>query len=125
MSARSLAPIALAAALVAATPARAAEFSISFRWCSGSPVTTLSGVPKGTATLVAELVDFQAPNYDHGGGKVAYTGRKSLACGAFPRYRGPSPPAPQVHTYQWTVKALAVDGSVLATAAATRRFPEK
>lgn len=115
----------LASVLAGTDPADAAGFSISFRWCSGSPVTTLVGVPKGTATLVAELVDFQAPNYDHGGGKLAYTGQKSLPCGAFPHYRSPSPPAQQVHTYEWTVRALSADGGELAVAKATRPFPEK
>ena len=107
-----------------ATPAAAEDFSISFRWCSGSSEIALKGVPKGTVTLDARMSDLWVPSFDHGGGKVAFKGQKSIPCGAIPNYRGPNPPPPQVHDYKWTVEALDAGGSVLATATATRKFPE-
>lgn len=102
----------------------ALAFSASFRWCSGSPAFSLNGVPKGTTRLDFEMTDLQVPSYRHGGGRVAYTGQKSIPCNALSSYVGPSPPPPQVHTYEFEIKALGGDGSVLGTAKARRKFPE-
>lgn len=110
---------------VGAAPAAAADFAIAFKWCGRSSEITLSGVPKGTKTLAAEMTDRWVPSYDHGGGKIAYGGQKTIPCGAISNFRGPSPPPPQIHDYTWTVKALDAAGTVLATAQATRKFPEK
>lgn len=110
---------------LAPTSVRAEGFSISFRWCSGSSEIKLAGVPKGTATLDARMVDLWVRGYDHGGGTLAYKGQKSIPCGAISNFRGPAPPAGQVHDYRWTVRALGADGHELATAEATRKFPEK
>jgi phosphatidylethanolamine-binding protein (PEBP) family uncharacterized protein len=79
----------------------------------------LSGVPAGTVKLDIRMVDLNAPDYPHGGGKIAYGGN-SLPYGAF-RYQGPCPPAP--HTYQFTVKALDAKGKTLDKATARKRFP--
>ena len=124
MSPRTLS-LALASALLIATSSAADAFSISFRWCSGSSAITLNGVPKGTATLEARMVDLWVRGYDHGGGRIAYTGGKSIPCGAISNFRPPSPPVGQVHDYEWTVRALAADGRELGVATATRKFPEK
>ena len=99
-------------------------FSASFRWCSGSPAFSLRGVPKGTARLDFEMTDLQVPSYRHGGGRVAYSGQKSVPCGALGSYVGPSPLPPQVHTYEFEIKAIGADGSTLGTAKARRKFPE-
>lgn len=99
-------------------------FRIAFKWCSGSPQFTLSGVPKGTAKLNFRMVDFQAPAYPHGGGEIAYSNQKTIACGAMnSTYTGPSPPRGP-HTYEWTVKAIGTDGGTLGEAKAQRKFPE-
>ena len=114
-------------ALLVACPASAADMSVSFRWCdTRSPDFALANVPKGTTQLELRMVDLFVPAYPHGGGKLAFKGEKSIACGAIRSgFEGPSPPPPQVHEYQWTVKALDVTGKVLATAAASRKYPER
>jgi hypothetical protein len=63
--------------------ADASAFSMNFRWCgSGSPVFSLSGVPKGTTTLQFHMVDLDVPGYNHGGGpshiKVSHQYRVAL-----------------------------------------------
>jgi len=105
----------------------ARAFSVSFLWCSdpGSPNFTLTDVPPGTVTLQFQMVDLDRPSFHHGGGTVGYRGQPEVPCGAFATgYVGPSPPPGEIHTYQFTVKAMAPDGAVLATTTARRRFPE-
>ena len=105
------------------TPAFA--LSASFRWCSGSPEFNISGVPAGTVKLDLHMMDLMAPSYHHGGGVVAYTGQKQIPCGALnSTFEGPNPPAPQIHTYRWTIKALDASGKVLGETTAERKFPE-
>jgi len=123
-----LAAIGLASVLgLSPQMATAADFHISFKWCSGSPETQLANVPKGTATLEFGMVDLMAQGYRHGGGKIKYNGQKKIPCGGLSSntYEGPSPPPPQIHEYVWTVKALDASGAVLATAKASRKFPER
>jgi len=82
-------------------------------------------VPQGTATLQFAMTDLNVPSFHHGGGTVAYSGQAAVPCGAFSSgFTGPSPPAGQVHTYQFTVKALGPSGAVLATTTTRRKFPE-
>lgn len=114
----------LAGLILASAGGEASAFTASFRWCSGSPAFTLNAVPKGTQTLKFNMVDQQAPSYRHGGGTVKYTGQRSVACGELSSFVGPSPPPPQVHTYEFTIQAVGSDGSVLGTAKARRKFPE-
>jgi hypothetical protein len=119
--------ILLAAALVCGFVTTAqAGMSVSVDWgptkkCfdSKSPPMTLAGVPAGTVKLDIRMSDLDAPDFSHGGGKVAYSGA-SLPYGAF-SYRGPCPPSP--HTYQFTVKALDAAGKTIGTAKARKRFP--
>ena len=112
------------ASLSANSPAMA--MTASFKWCSGSPAFKIGKVPKGTAKLSFKMIDLQVPNYPHGGGEVAYAGQAAIPCGALKgSFEGPSPPPPQVHTYQWTIKALDKSGAVLATATTSQKFPVK
>ncbi len=91
-------------------------FSASFAWCSGSPSFTLTDVPQGTARLQFAMTDLNVPSFHHGGGTIAYRGQTAVPCGAFSSgFIGPSPPAGQVHTYQFSIKALGPSGAVLAT----------
>lgn len=120
--------VALAGAALIAAGTAASAMGLSFDWADTkkcfdpkSPPFTLSGVPKETKKLRFRMVDFQAPNYNHGGGTIKYTGTNKIARGAF-RYKGPCPPSGS-HTYQWTVEALGDGGKVLATAKAKRKFP--
>jgi phosphatidylethanolamine-binding protein (PEBP) family uncharacterized protein len=111
-------------ALLLATPS-AFAFSASFAWCSGSPSFTLTDVPQGTAKLQFAMTDLNVPSFHHGGGTVAYSGQAAVSCGAFSSgFTGPSPPPGQVHTYEFTVKALGSNGAVLATTTTQRKFPE-
>ncbi len=90
--------------------------------------------PDGLMKLAAELGQFgdddnerlrskrpgQAPR-----GTGRRSGQTAVPCGAFSfGFTGPSPPAGQVHTYQFSVKALGPNGAVLATTATRRRFPK-
>jgi phosphatidylethanolamine-binding protein (PEBP) family uncharacterized protein len=104
-----------------------AEMAVSFEWgptkkCfdSKSPPIQIGGVPEGTRELAINMVDLDALGFNHGGGKVSYSGQKSLPYGAF-QYRGPCPPSR--HTYEFTVKALDAKGKTLATAKARKPFP--
>lgn len=114
----------LALLLAGGSPLAAADFAIAFKWCGASSRIDLTAVPNGTVRLRAEMVDLWVRGYDHGGGTLPWKGEKAIPCGAISNFRGPSPPSGQVHDYRWTVQALAADGTVLATAEATRKFPE-
>jgi phosphatidylethanolamine-binding protein (PEBP) family uncharacterized protein len=107
------------------TTSGAFAFSASFAWCSGSPSFALTDVPQRTARLQFAMTDLNVPSFHHGGGTVAYGGQAAVPCGAFSSgFTGPSPPPGQVHTYEFTVKALGPNGAVLATTTTQRKFPE-
>lgn len=123
---RGLATLAgVALALTLGAPG-ALAFSASFAWCSGSsPSFTLDGVPQGTTSLQFAMIDLNKPSFHHGGGTIGYRGATQVPCGAFASsFVGPSPPPGEVHTYQFTIKALGAGGAVLATATARRKYPE-
>ncbi|MGQ3215774.1 phospholipid-binding protein [Shinella sp.] len=111
-----------------ATATSASDLKVSFDWgptkkCfdSKSPPFALSGVPEGTVKLDIRMKDLNAIDYMHGGGKVAYSGQKSLPYGAF-RYKGPCPPSGK-HKYRFTIKALDAKGKEIGQATATKLFP--
>ncbi len=107
------------------TTSGAVALSASFAWCAGSPSFALTDVPQGTAKLQFAMTDLNVPSFHHGGGTVAYHGQPAVPCGAFASgFTGPSPPPGQVHTYQFSIKALGPSGAVLATSTARRKFPE-
>ncbi len=125
---------ALALALLAGAPQMASAFSISFTWaglksCTNgnpnrvkNPAFRLGKVPAGTKYIRFRLVDKDAPNYNHGGGLVAYTGQKVVAPGAF-KYKSPCPPSGR-HTYVWTAVAKkSKNGGKIAIAKAARKYP--
>jgi len=100
-------------------------FSASFSWCSGSPRFALTDVPQGTTKLQFAMTDLNKPSFHHGGGSVDYSGQAEVPCGAFAKgFVGPSPPPGEVHTYEFTIKALGANGAPLATTTARRKFPE-
>ena len=110
-----------------------AEFSLSFNWgnlkkCNtgnpnrvANPNFSLKGVPAGTAELRFKMKDLDVPSYNHGGGKVKYSGGGKVASGAF-KYASPCPPGGR-HTYEWTVQARDKKGKKLGTAKARRKYP--
>ena len=100
-------------------------FSASFTWCAGSPRFTLQEIPAGTTQLQFAMTNLNKPSFHHGGGTVDYRGQAEVPCGAFAKgFVGPSPPPGEVHTYEFTVKALGTNGASLATTTARRKFPE-
>jgi phosphatidylethanolamine-binding protein (PEBP) family uncharacterized protein len=120
----------LAALALAVSTPHALAFSASFHWCAGSPGFEFKDVPADTAKLSFAMTDLNVPGFHHGGGTVAYAGATrsgiSVPCGAFATsFIGPSPPPGQIHTYQFTIKALDANGAVLATTTARRKFPER
>lgn len=108
--------------------AKLPNMPVSFNWCDPSPSFTVGNVPPTTKTLSFRMVDKQVPSYQHGGGSIAFTGKGSqtIPCGSLTggNYRGPTPPPPQVHDYEWTVTALDANGTAVAAGRATRKFPE-
>ena len=100
-------------------------FSASFAWCAGSPRFSLQDVPTGATQLQFAMTDLNKPSFHHGGGTVDYHGQAEVPCGAFAKgFVSPSPPPGEVHTYEFTVKALGANGAPLATTTVRRKFPE-
>jgi len=127
--ARHLAALSFAALALVLSASGAFAFSVSFAWCQGSPDGSpnfqLGGVPAGTVTLQFAMKDLDKPGFHHGGGTVGYRGQPEVPCDAFATgFVGPSPPPGEVHTYEFTIQALAPDGKLLGTTTARRRFPE-
>jgi phosphatidylethanolamine-binding protein (PEBP) family uncharacterized protein len=119
------------------TPVIAAEFAVSFEWgdiplcTSGQPNSVpnprfvLSNVPEGTKFIQFTMTDLDAPNYNHGGGTIEYTGNNTIEPGAF-TYLSPCPPS-GTHRYQWTATAKEKTGlfsGSLGMAKATKSYPE-
>jgi phosphatidylethanolamine-binding protein (PEBP) family uncharacterized protein len=104
----------------------ALAFSAAFAWCpDGSPNFQLTDVPPGTTMLQFAMTDLDRPGFRHGGGSVGYRGQPEVPCGAFSTgFIGPSPPQGEVHTYEFTVKALGSNGAMLATTTVRRKFPQ-
>jgi len=123
---RRIVTAAAATALVLLLSATGAwAFSASFAWCAGSPRFSLQDVPAGTAQLQFAMTDLNKPSFHHGGGTVDYRGQAEVPCGAFAKsFVSPSPPLGEVHTYEFTVKALGANGAPLATTTVRRKFPE-
>ncbi|WP_376800587.1 YbhB/YbcL family Raf kinase inhibitor-like protein [Candidatus Raskinella chloraquaticus] len=109
--------------LAASLPAHAMTASV--RWCSGSPEFKISGAPKGASMLNLQMSDLDYPSYNHAGGVLPFA--TLVKCGALSSspYRGPSPPAGQVHTYRWTIEALDASGKVLEKVVVDKKFPEQ
>ncbi|ARE41867.1 hypothetical protein RGUI_3726 [Rhodovulum sp. P5] len=127
-----LLPLSLAALTLSAGLAHA-EMTLSFAWgatpaCNtgraktvGNPEFVLKGVPAGTTSVDFRMKDLDAPQYNHGGGRLKITKSGRVPAGTF-TYKGPCPPR-GAHRYVWT--ATARNGNkVLARATARRKFPE-
>lgn len=88
----------------------------------GNPRFVISDVPGGTTRVRLELVDLDAPGYDHGGATLQLAGDAAVPEGLF-TYRSPCPPSGS-HTYEWRAQALDGSGNILARDAVRRRYPE-
>ena len=114
-------------------PVGADDFEITFEWgdipkCTTgrpnkveNPVFTLSNVPKGTVEIHFKMKDRDVPTYNHGGGKVDYTGTDVIEPGAF-KYKSPCPPSGK-HTYEWIATAIDANGGKLGKAKARKKYP--
>jgi phosphatidylethanolamine-binding protein (PEBP) family uncharacterized protein len=67
--------------------------------------------------------DHDAPNFNHGGGTVAFSGKGGVSQGAV-SYVPPCPPG-GAHLYIWTIDALDQSGKKLASTEARGTFPPK
>lgn len=97
----------------------AAKLGVSYQWtkedqCSKvSPEISVAGIPPGTKQLKASLHDLDVPSWDHGGGMVAYSGQSVIGEGELKYgYNGPCPPS-GTHTYQFKVKAIDDEGTII------------
>jgi hypothetical protein len=111
----------------------AGEFGLEFEWgnlkkCNSgrpntvsNPIFKLTNVPEGTKILQFRMTDKQSP-FNHGGGKVEYTGQDTIEPGAF-KYKSPCPPG-VVHTYVWTVTAKNEKKKKIGKTTAQRKYPE-
>jgi len=107
----------------------AVELSVDFAWqasdrCSSqSPAIRVQNIPAATKTLQVKLKDRDVPNWNHGGGTVAYDGSGLIPAGALKNgYNGPCPPSGS-HRYQFMVKAIDAAGVIVGTGQQTRNFP--
>jgi len=126
--------IATLTVLLFSSASGANEFSFTFDWgdikkCTtgnpnrvANPIFTLVNVPEGTTEIKFRLTDLDVRSYNHGGGKVEYTGENVIQPGAF-KYKSPCPPNGQ-HTYQWKASLKDADGNKLGTAKAEKIYPE-
>ncbi len=123
--------------LFLATSSIAADFTINFDWAdlklctSGQPNTVqnpkfvLSNVPEGTKYIIFRMTDLDVPSYDHGGGKIEYTGQEVIESGAF-KYQSPCPPNGS-HRYEWKAYAKNKKGmfaKTLGTAKTVKQYPQ-
>ena len=107
------------AACQSAAPEPVPPVSLSADWGStrrcfetASPNFTVGSVPPGTVKLGFRMKDLDLPQFNHGGGVVAFSGQTTIPMGAF-SYKGPCPQL-KAHTYRWTVDAVDPQGNVLA-----------
>ena len=117
--------LALALAFLAASPAAAMMASFSWKGiprCSGvSPAFSISDAPKGTVSLRFSMRDYDAPNFQHGGSTIAWSGGR-VPQGAI-SYIGPCPPGAETHRYIWKVEALDASGEVLTAITSSAAYP--
>lgn len=107
----------------------AVDLKVKFSWkktkkCSNySPKILVSNIPKGTKSFNVKLKDFDAPDWNHGGGTVPFKGSGIIKAGALKSgYNGPCPPSGS-HRYQFTVHVIDKDGVIIGIGKAVRKFP--
>ena len=99
------------------------SFDKQHKCSSSSPAIKVSNVPAGTKTFKVTLVDIDVPAWNHGGGSVANDGSGVIPEGALTSgYNGPCPPSGS-HTYQFTVKAINAEGTIIGIGDKSQRFP--
>ncbi len=92
-----------------------ADVSEMHRCSRISPEIEVADAPAMTVTYDVILEDLVDPNRVHGGGMWPADESGTIPSGALTRfYMGPCPPGEDPRHYQYTVKALDAQGSVLA-----------
>ena len=124
-----VAALALAGCVSEKVSPNAVTLDVDFSWektarCSNvSPVIRVGGFPKGTVSFKVRLVDLDVPSWNHGGGTVASDGSGVIPAGALKAgYNGPCPPS-GTHSYQFIVKALDAEGTVIGQGKRAQDFP--
>ncbi len=107
----------------------AVDLTVDFAWqpsdrCSRrSPEIRVANIPAATKTLYVKLKDRDVPNWNHGGGTMAYDGSGLIPAGALKNgYNGPCPPSGS-HRYEFTVQAIDAAGVVVGIGKETHPFP--
>ena len=107
----------------------AVELGVDFAWqpsdrCARrSPEIRVTNIPAATKTLQVKLKDRDVPNWNHGGGTVAYDGLGLIPAGALKSgYNGPCPPSGS-HRYEFTVQAIDATGVIVGIGKQTHPFP--
>jgi phosphatidylethanolamine-binding protein (PEBP) family uncharacterized protein len=106
----------------------AVTLGVEYSWkgvtnCSNlSPAIKITGFPYATKKFSVRMVDLNLPTANHGGGTIANDGSGMIPAGAFDDYVGPcltgSP-----HRFQFIVRALDEQGTVIGEGKATESFP--
>lgn len=112
-------------------PKDAARMEVAFSWegiqaCAHeSPEIQVSNVPDSTAELRVKLKNVTVPEWNHGGGSVAYGGSGVIPTGALDiGYNGPCPPDGR-HKYEFSVMAVDGEGAIIGFGKARQSFPPK
>ncbi|UQZ91146.1 phospholipid-binding protein [Deltaproteobacteria bacterium Smac51] len=104
--------------------------TVQFTWngnggslSSPSPQLNIGNIPDGTVSFNVKMKDLDRKRFDHGGGTAVNDGTGVIPVGALKNYKGPQPPAPEVHTYVFTVSAIDANGQVIGTGTASHKYP--
>jgi len=108
----------------------AVVLAVAFEWTqkdrgsTENPEIRVSGIPEGTKRLFVELIDIDNPGFSHGGGFVAHDGSGIIRRGSIEgHYGGPNPPPPIIHSYEITVKAMDMNGTIVGIGKMANAFP--
>lgn len=99
------------------------SFSFDTTGCalnSPNPEINVENVPTGTVFFQVSMKDLDVKSFDHGGGIVENTGDGKIKKGSLQKYNGPCPPSGS-HTYEFTVKALNADKTLILGEGKARR----
>jgi hypothetical protein len=91
------------------------SFSFDTEGCalnSPNPEIKVENIPEGTTFFQVSMKDLDVKSFNHGGGTVENDGSGIIGKGSLKGYKGPCPPSGS-HTYEFTVRALNADKSLV------------
>ena len=106
----------------------AGTMGVEYSWkgianCSNiSPAIKVTGFPKETKSFSVRMSDLNDSMVTHGGGTILNDGSGMIPSGAFDDYRGPCLQGSS-HRFQFLVKALDAQGTVIGEGRAVQTFP--